>query len=157
MDGDRSKRRGMRNVLEASLPARQEGSVQFVKRRLRSAGDQPKTDDPPLRWSGMPLSFILYCDRRSWAKGWVFYHQRYGLDFLALRYSAIYGERQHKRAIAGSQMVEAYENVRSGKLPVIERDGKQVQDYIYVGDPLVQLDGDGEQCQWRRHEHRFGR
>jgi len=31
-------------------------------------------------------------------------------------------------------MVEAWESVRAGKRPVIERDGKQVQDYIYIGD-----------------------
>jgi UDP-glucose 4-epimerase len=128
--------RGAQNILEA---ARYQG----VKKVIQSSsvgvygalGDESNSDDSPLRWTGMPPALILYCASKVMAEGLGrLYQQRHGLDFLALRYAAIYGERQHKRAIAVSQMVEAWESVRAGKRPVIERDGKQVQDYIYVGD-----------------------
>jgi UDP-glucose 4-epimerase len=128
--------RGLQNTLEASR-------YQHVKKVVFSSsngiygalGDEPNTDDSPLRWAGMPPALILYCASKIMGEGLgQLYHQRYGLGFLALRYSALYGERQHKRAIAVTQMVQAYESIKSGKRPIIERDGTQVQDYIYAGD-----------------------
>lgn len=128
--------RGAQNIFEAAR-------YQSVKKVVFSSsvgvygalGDEPNTDDSPLRWAGMPPGLILYCASKIMGEGLaLLYKQRYGLDSLSLRYSAIYGERQHKRAISGSQMVEAYERIRSGKPAIIEGDGTQVQDYIYVGD-----------------------
>lgn len=128
--------RGLQNILEASR-------YQSVKKVVFSSsngiygaiGDEPNTDDSPLRWAGMPPALILYCASKIMGEGLgLFYQQEHGLDFVALRYSAIYGERQHKRAIAVTQMVQAYESIRSGKRPIIERDGTQVTDYIYAGD-----------------------
>jgi UDP-glucose 4-epimerase len=128
--------RGTQNVLEAAR-------YQHVKKAVLSSsvgvygalGDEPNTDDSPLRWAGMPPALILYCASKVMGEGLgLLYQQRYGLDVLSLRYSAIYGERQHKRAAAVTQVVEAYERIRAGRPPVIDRDGTQVQDYIYVGD-----------------------
>lgn len=128
--------RGLQNTLEA---CRYQGVKKVVFSSSNGVygalGDEPNTDDSPLRWAGLPPSLILYCASKIMGEGLgLLYQQQYGIDFLALRYSAIYGERQHKRAIAGSQLVEAYLNVRAGKRPVIEGNGTQVQDYIYVGD-----------------------
>lgn len=128
--------RGLQNILEASR-------YQGVKKVVFSSsngiygavGNEPNTDDSPLRWAGMPPAVIMYCASKVLGEGLgLYYQQEYGLDFLALRYSAIYGERQHKRAIVVTQMVQAYEAIRAGKRPVIERDGTQVTDYIYAGD-----------------------
>ena len=128
--------RGAQNILEAARYQRVKKVVQSSSVGVYGAlGDDPNTDDSPLRWAGMPPALILYCASKIMGEGLgQLYQQKYGVDFLALRYAAIYGERQHKRAIAVSQMVEAYESIRAGKAPVIERDGQQVQDYIYVGD-----------------------
>lgn len=128
--------RGAQNILEA---ARHQGVKKVVQSSsvgvYGALGDEPNSDDSPLRWAGMPPALILYCASKIMAEGLgQLYAQRHGLDFLALRYSAIYGERQHKRASAVSQVVEAWEHIRAGKAPVLERDGTQVQDYIYVGD-----------------------
>ena len=128
--------RGAQNILEASR-------YQRVKKVILSSsvgvygalGDEPNTDDSPLRWAGMPPGLILYCASKIMGEGLgLLYQQQYGLNVLSLRYSALYGERQHKRAIAATQMVATYERVRAGEAPVIERDGTQVQDYVYVGD-----------------------
>ena len=128
--------RGAQNIFEA---ARYQGVRKVIFSSsvgvYGALGEEPNTDDSPLRWAGMSPGLILYCASKIMGEGLaLLYKQRWGLDSLSLRYSAIYGERQHKRAISASQMVEAYEQVRAGKRPVIEGDGRQVQDYIYVGD-----------------------
>ena len=128
--------RGLQNILEAS---RYQGIKKVVFSSSNgiygAVGNEPNTDDSPLRWAGMPPAVIMYCASKVLGEGLgQYYQQEYGLDFLALRYSAIYGERQHKRAIAVTQMVQTYEAIRAGKRPVIERDGTQVTDYIYAGD-----------------------
>jgi UDP-glucose 4-epimerase len=128
--------RGMQNLLEASR-------YQKVKKVVFSSsvgvygavGDEPNTDNSPLRWSGMQPGMVLYCTSKIMGEALGrLYQQRYGVDFLALRYSAIYGEHQHKRAIDATRMVEAYHRIRSGKAPRLEGDGSGVQDYVYVGD-----------------------
>jgi UDP-glucose 4-epimerase len=128
--------RGLQNVLEASR-------VKGVKKVIFSSsvgvygavGDEPNTDDSPLRWQGMSPAIIIYCTSKIMGEGLGrLYMERYGLDFLALRYSALYGERLHKRALDATRMVEAYEAVRAGRAPVIDGDGMQVQDYVYIGD-----------------------
>jgi UDP-glucose 4-epimerase len=128
--------RGVQNVLEA---ARYQG----VKKAVYSSsvgvygaiGNEPNTDDSPLRWAGMQPGVILYCTSKIMGEGiGRLYHQKYGVGFLALRYSAMYGERQHKRASAVTLMVQAWERIRAGQPPAIEGTGRQVQDYIYAGD-----------------------
>lgn len=128
--------RGMQNLLEACR-------YQGVKKVVFSSsvgvygavGDEPNSDDSPLRWQHMNPAVILYCTSKIMGEALArLYEQRYGIDFLALRYSAVYGERLHKRALDATRMVEAYERIRSGERPVIEGDGSGVQDYVYVGD-----------------------
>ncbi len=128
--------RGLQNVLEACR-------YQSVKKVVFSStvgvygsvGDEPNTDESPLRWQSLPPAAILYCASKIMGEGLGrLYQQQYGIEFLGLRYSAIYGERLHKRAIDATRMVEAYERIQAGKPPVIDGDGAGVQDYVYVGD-----------------------
>lgn len=128
--------RGLQNVLEVAR-IKGVGKVIFSSSVgiYGAIGDEPNTDDAPLRWSGMQPGVALYCTSKIMGENLGFLFQRqYGLDFLALRYSAIYGERQHKRALDGTRIVEAYEKLRAGQPPVIVGTGEQVQDYLYVGD-----------------------
>lgn len=62
------------------------------------------------------------------------YAQKYGVEFNALRFASVYGERQHARAVNANFIAETYERVRKGEPPVIVGDGKEVHDYIYVTD-----------------------
>lgn len=128
--------RGAQNVLEA---ARYQGVKKVVFSSsvgvYGAIGEEPNTDDSPLRWADMQPGLILYCASKIMGEGLGrLYHQKYGLGFLALRYSAMYGERQHKRASAVTLMVQAWERIRAGLPPTIEGTGRQVQDYIYAGD-----------------------
>ena len=63
-----------------------------------------------------------------------FYRQQHGVDFISLRYSTVYGERQHNRGLNVVPMVQAYDRIQRGLPPVIPGDGTEVHDYIYAGD-----------------------
>jgi UDP-glucose 4-epimerase len=128
--------RGMQNLMEACR-------YQGVKKVVFSSsvgvygavGDEANSEASPLRWSGMQPGVIIYCASKIMGEGiGRLYQQKHGIDFLGLRYSAIYGERLHRRALDATRMVEAYEAVRAGRAPIIDGDGSGVQDYVYVGD-----------------------
>jgi UDP-glucose 4-epimerase len=140
--------RGAQNVLEACR-------LQGVKKMIFSSstgvygslGEEANDESSPLRWGELSPALVLYCTSKVMGEGLArLYQQRYGLDCVSLRYSAIYGERQHKRAIDATRMVEAYERIRSGQPPIVQGDGNQLQDYVYVGDVaranLLAMEGD---------------
>jgi UDP-glucose 4-epimerase len=62
-----------------------------------------------------------------------FYNAEYRIPYIALRYANIYGPRQDPHGEAG---VVAIFTLRffSGQQPVINGDGKQTRDYVFVGD-----------------------
>lgn len=62
------------------------------------------------------------------------YAQKYGLEFNALRFASVYGERQHARAVNANFIAETWQRVRRGEAPIVIGDGKEVHDYIYVTD-----------------------
>jgi UDP-glucose 4-epimerase len=64
----------------------------------------------------------------------LFYQQKSGVEFNALRFSSVYGARQHDRALNANGMAAMVEAVRRGEAPVIVGDGSEVHDYIYVTD-----------------------
>jgi UDP-glucose 4-epimerase len=63
-----------------------------------------------------------------------FYQQRFGVEFNALRFSSVYGERQHERAMNANGIAAIYDAIKRGEAPVIVGDGMEVHDYIYVTD-----------------------
>src|SRR3989344_6946818 len=62
-----------------------------------------------------------------------FYHQQYGIDYVALRYANVYGPRQNPHGEAGVIAVFC-DKFLTGQQPVINGDGKQTRDYVYVSD-----------------------
>jgi UDP-glucose 4-epimerase len=63
-----------------------------------------------------------------------YYYQNHKLDYVALRYSTVYGERQHYRGVNALYIIEAYDRIRQNLPPVLPGDGSEVHDYVYVGD-----------------------
>lgn len=97
--------------------------------------DDPVTEASPLSWQNLPSASILYSAGKVMAEGLAqTYAQTYGLDYVALRYSSVYGERQHRRAVMGGHVAETCRRIRRGEAPIVDGDGTQVQDYVYVGD-----------------------
>ncbi|HSV84009.1 MAG TPA: NAD-dependent epimerase/dehydratase family protein [Ramlibacter sp.] len=128
--------RGLQNTLEA---CRYQGVKKVVL--SSSAGvygspeDVPTEEDSPLRWQALAPAMALYCASKVVGESLArHYLENYGLDYVALRYTAVYGERQHLRALVGGHIGATCERVRSGLPAIIDGDGRQVYDYIYAGD-----------------------
>jgi len=51
-----------------------------------------------------------------------------------LRYSTVYGERQHYRAANALYIIETLEKLAKGERPVILGDGTDTKHYVYAGD-----------------------
>ena len=62
------------------------------------------------------------------------YHQNHGLSYIVLRYSTVYGERQHYRAANALQIMEAYDRIRAGKAPILPGDGSETKHFVHVSD-----------------------
>lgn len=86
-----------------------------------SAGLQP----PSLLYGSSKLLGEALCAR---------YAKSHGIEFNALRFASVYGERQHARAVNAVFVARVCDQVRRGEAPVIEGDGSEVHDYVYVTD-----------------------
>lgn len=67
-----------------------------------------------------------------------FYQTVYGLDYTILRFANVYGPRQYKGGEAGVVAI-FIEHAVSGKECVINGDGMQTRDYVYVDDVVAGL------------------
>ena len=62
-----------------------------------------------------------------------YYHKVFGIPYIALRYSNVYGPRQSATGEAGVIAI-FIGRLLKGEPPTINGDGKQTRDYVYVGD-----------------------
>lgn len=64
-----------------------------------------------------------------------YFNRAYGLDYLILRYSNPYGERQNPHSQQG--VIPVFLNrIKMAEHPVIYGDGSMERDYVYVGDAV---------------------
>jgi len=86
-------------------------------------------------WSRLQPGAALYAASKIMGENFGrLYHDRYGVKSISLRYSSVYGERQHLRAVNSVYIMETYERLKRGERPVIPDDGREVHDYIHVAD-----------------------
>jgi len=62
-----------------------------------------------------------------------YYHQVFGLPYIALRYSNVYGPRQNAKGEAGVVAIFC-DKLLLNQSPIINGTGEQTRDYVYVGD-----------------------
>lgn len=62
-----------------------------------------------------------------------YYKVAYGIDSVSLRYANIYGPRQNPHGEAGVVAIFTTK-LLAGQQPIINGDGKQTRDYVFVGD-----------------------
>jgi UDP-glucose 4-epimerase len=62
-----------------------------------------------------------------------YYHLAFGMPYVALRYANVYGPRQSSKGEAGVVAI-FISHLLAGKSPVINGDGRQTRDYVFVGD-----------------------
>ena len=65
-----------------------------------------------------------------------YYNQVYGMPYIALRYANVYGPRQSTMGEAGVVAI-FLSMLLSGKTPIINGDGRQTRDYVYVADVVA--------------------
>ena len=121
---------GFINLLEASKAAgvkrvifSSSGGAVYGDREPIPAGEEHET--LPLSPYGVSkLTGELYLG---------YYHMAFGLSYIALRYANVYGPRQSTLGEAGVVAI-FISQLLAGKSPVINGDGKQTRDYVFVGD-----------------------
>lgn len=62
-----------------------------------------------------------------------FYKNIYGLDYVSLRYSNVYGPKQNSKGEAGVIAI-FIDKILSEEQPIINGSGEQTRDYVYVKD-----------------------
>ena len=62
------------------------------------------------------------------------FHEMTGLPYLSLRYSSVYGPRQHHEGLYPRLIMDSLDLIEKGYPPQIQGKGREVQDFIYVGD-----------------------
>jgi UDP-glucose 4-epimerase len=121
---------GSIRLLEA---ARQHGVRKFLFASSGGAGygeqeQFPAEESHPIRpvspYGAAKMSVELYLN---------YYRVQYGLEYTALRYSNVYGPRQDPRGEAGVVAIFA-ERLLRGQMAVVNGDGEQTRDFVYVGD-----------------------
>jgi UDP-glucose 4-epimerase len=121
---------GMLNVMELGVKFKIK-KVLFSSTGGAIYGEQdyfPADEQHPLR----PLS-PYGITKLATEKYLFFYKMTYGIAHVILRYANIYGPRQNPHGEAGVVAIFASKMLK-GEQPVINGDGKQTRDYVFVGD-----------------------
>jgi UDP-glucose 4-epimerase len=127
---------GMMNVFEAS---RYRGVGKVIFSSSIAAYGEPTADiideTTPWTWSNLQPGAALYAASKIMGENiGKLYHDRYGVKSVSLRYSSVYGERQHLRAVNSVYIIDTYDRLKRGERPIIPDDGREVHDYIHVAD-----------------------
>ena len=121
---------GSLNLLEAGRKA---GLQKFIFLSTGGAiyGD---TDDRPTPESHLPKPASPYGITKLAVENYLHYYQlQYQLPYVALRLANVYGPRQDPKGEAGVVAI-FYTKIKQGEQPIINGNGKQTRDYIYVAD-----------------------
>ncbi len=62
------------------------------------------------------------------------FHDMTGLNYVALRYSSVYGPRQHYEGLYPRLIMESLDRIEKGLPPRLEGKGEEIQDFVYVED-----------------------
>jgi UDP-glucose 4-epimerase len=81
-----------------------------------------------------PAAALYACTKLIGENLCALYSARHGIQAVALRYSTVYGERQHYRGVNALYIMENYDRIMRGEPPTIPDDGSEVHDYIHVSD-----------------------
>ena len=122
---------GTINVLEA---ARNSGVKRIIFASTAAAYGDVTEDRLPIREEETlaPMSFYGLT-KVAVEKYLKLYHDLYGLDYVALRFANVYGERQGDTGEGGVISIFAKRIAKDQGITVFG-DGKQTRDFIYAGD-----------------------
>ncbi len=125
---------GLLNLVEGARPGR--GTLRqviFASTGGAIYGEQdvfPATEDHPAR----PVS-PYGVSKLAGERYLFYYHAQYGLDVSCLRYANVYGPRQNPHGEAGVVAIFMHK-LLGNEQPVINGDGGQTRDYVFVNDVM---------------------
>jgi UDP-glucose 4-epimerase len=127
---------GQISVLEA---CRYRGVKRVVLSSSIATYGDPKADlideTHPFEWQTLSPAGVLYGASKIMGENLLrLYHQRHGIGTVSLRYSSVYGERQHYRGVNALYIIETYDKILRNERPTIPDDGSEVHDYVHAGD-----------------------
>jgi len=128
---------GMVNVFEA---CRYAGVKKVIFSSSIAAYGEPEGDAVidesfPANLAGyQPGSMLYSCTKLIGEALCKLYSQKHGIDAVALRYSTVYGERQHYRGVNALYIIRNWDQIARGERPTLPGDGSEVHDYIHVAD-----------------------
>lgn len=127
--------RGMQNVLDACRYRGIKKVVFSSSGAIYGGGDGTEfVEDTPLYWQNIHPGVALYaCTKIIGEILCRLYKERYGIDYVNLRYTSVYGARQHYRAVNALRILQNYDRIKRGE-PPHEQEGDPVQDYVYASD-----------------------
>jgi len=130
--------RGVQNVLEACRANHVRKLVFASSNAVYGYGPGVKGDlveETPFHSVGAPPAAILYGASKIIGEQLCRdAHRRHGQDYVVLRYSTVYGERQHYRAANALYIVETHDALKRGERPKVIGDGSETKHFVYVGD-----------------------
>jgi UDP-glucose 4-epimerase len=92
-------------------------------------------ESSPLHSLGVPPGAVLYGASKIIGEQLCRHaHAKRGLDYVALRYATVYGERQHYRAANALYIIETYDRLRKGQRPRVIGDGSEMKHFVHVSD-----------------------
>jgi UDP-glucose 4-epimerase len=124
---------GLLNLLEAAREAQvrkfvfvSSGGVVYGEPEERPTPERaPKQPESPYGVTKLGGEYYLH-----------YYHRVHGMDYVALRYSNVYGPRQDPHGEAGVVAIFSTRLLRGEPLTIFG-DGEQTRDYVYVGDVVA--------------------
>lgn len=130
--------RGVQHVLEAARTTRAKKVIFASSNAVYGYGPGVKGDlveATPFHSRGAPPAAILYGASKIIGEQLCRdAFKRHGQDYITLRYSTVYGERQHYRAANALYIIETYDALKRGERPKVISDGSETKHFVYVGD-----------------------
>lgn len=118
------KRQGVKRIILSSS----------VSAYGNSTADQI-TEETPYTAHALPAPSQMYGTSKLMGEALCAQYARaHGLQYQALRFASVYGERQHARAVNALFIAQQLQRILNDERPVIIGDGSEVHDYIHVSD-----------------------
>jgi UDP-glucose 4-epimerase len=130
--------RGVQHVLEAARAMRVKKVIFASSNAVYGYGPGVKgelVEETPFHSAGAPPAAILYGASKIIGEQLCRdAFKRHGQNSVVLRYSTVYGERQHYRAANALYIIETYDALKRGERPKVIGDGSETKHFVYVGD-----------------------
>jgi UDP-glucose 4-epimerase len=130
--------RGAQNVIEACCVNKVKKLVFASSNAVYGYGPGivgELTETTPFHSTGAPPAAILYGASKIVGEQLCRdAHAKRGLDYVVVRYSTVYGERQHYRAANALYIIETHDRVRQDLRPRVIGDGSETKHFVHVSD-----------------------